>query len=100
MKKLLFVLLVAIATCAKISVIEEENYQLRSLPDWIKTGFSDLKEVVKNIIEFFKEVGFWDIVVQKFEECGKQYAVNICKIFGDDSFCDEVFNNIIPKLLK
>ena len=54
----------------------------------------------KNIIEFFKEVGFWDIVVQKFEECGKQYAVNICKIFGDDSFCDEVFNNIIPKLLK
>ena len=100
MKKILFALLITIVVSAKISVLEEEDYQLQALPDWIKTGFTRLKEAVKKIIDFFKDVGFWDIVLQKFEEYGKKYAENLCNIFADDSFCDDLFNNIIPKLTK
>ena len=88
MKKFLAILLIAIIACSTASVVEEEEFELEQLPDWLKNGWSTLLNVAKKVVQFLKDQGLWDqvatllknVLVKVEELCPKVLDEELCGV--------------------
>ena len=99
MKKFLVILLIAIVACSSVSVVEEEEFDLE-LPNWLKNGWSKVKEYVKKVIIMLKGSGYWDLIVDYLKTKGKEYAKKFCLKWYDEEFCDELIGDFLNKAVK
>ena len=99
MKKFLAILLIAIVACSSVSVAEEEEFDLK-LPEWLKNGWSKVKEYVKKVIIMLKGSGYWDLIVEYLKTKGKEYAKKFCLKWYDEEFCDELIGDFLNKAVK
>ena len=97
MKKFLAILLIAIVACSSVSVAEEEEFDFEKLPDWLKNGWSKVKEYVKKVIIMLKGSGYWDLIVDYLKTKGKEYAKKFCLKWYDEEFCDELIGDFLNK---
>ena len=98
MKKFLAILLIAIVACSTVSVVEEEEFDLEKLPDWIKKGWSTLLKTFKKVVQFLKDNGLWDPLVKLLKESGKVAAKELCLKVYDEEFCDELLGSLLKKV--
>ena len=95
MKKFLLVLLVAVALS---TTVEFEEPQLNGW-EWIEK----IKEVITQIINWLKENGWWDKIIDLIEKYGAPRAVDFCKEKLPspwNSFCQVAIDKIIEWLRK
>ena len=97
MKKILAILLIAIVACSTASVVEEEEFDLEKLPDWVKKGWSTLLKTFKKVVQFLKDNGLWDPLVKLLKESGKVAAKELCLKVYDEEFCDELLGSLVKK---
>ena len=97
MKKFLAILLIAIVACSTVSVVEEEEFDLEKLPDWVKKGWSTLLKTFKKVVQFLKDNGLWDPLVKLLKESGKVAAKELCLKVYDEEFCDELLGSLVKK---
>ena len=97
MKKFLAILLIAIVACSTVSVVEEEEFDLEKLPDWVKKGWSTLLKTFKKVVQFLKDNGLWDPLVKLLKESGKVAAKELCLKVYDEEFCDELLGSLLKK---
>ena len=98
MKKFLAILLIAIVACSNVSVVEEEEFDLEKLPEWIKKGWSTLLKTFKKVVEFLKESGLWDPLVKLLKDKGLETAKKLCLKVYDEEFCDELVGSLVKKV--
>ena len=95
MKKFLLVLLIAVALS---STVEFEEPELNGW-EWIEK----IKEVITQIINWLKENGWWDKIIDLIEKYGAPRAVDFCKEKLPspwNSFCQVAIDKIIEWLRK
>ena len=95
MKKFLLVLLVAVALS---TTVEFEEPQLNGW-EWIEK----IKEVITQIINWLKENGWWDKIIDLIEKYGAPKAVELCKEHIPapyNAFCKLAIDKIIEWLRK
>ena len=95
MKKFLLVLLVAVALS---TTVEFEEPELNGW-EWIEK----IKEVITQIINWLKENGWWDKIIDLIEKYGAPRAVDFCKEKLPspwNSFCQVAIDKIIEWLRK
>ena len=108
MKKFLLILLIAVA--ASVSV-EFDGTELNGwFKDWIKKVakkvwdfIKSLPERLKGIVNWLKENGWWDKIVDLVEKYGAPKAVEFCQEKAPGflkGFCQEAVNKIIEWLRK
>ena len=97
MKKILAILLIALVACSTASVVEEEEFDLEKLPDWVKKGWSTLLKTFKKVVQFLKDNGLWDPLVKLLKESGKVAAKELCLKVYDEEFCDELLGSLVKK---
>ena len=105
MKKFLAILLIAIVACSTVSVVEEEEFDLEKikLPNWLKKGWSKLKEKIKKVVEFLKENKLWEPILDFVKKNAVAAAKKYCYKYLEQEFCDELVDGaekIIPILDK
>ena len=71
MKKFLLVLLVAVALSSNV---KEEDTEL-SATDWI----DDLPGYIKKVVDWLKDKGLWDELMNLIEKYGAPKAIDFCK---------------------
>ena len=98
MKKFLAILLIAIVACSTVSVVEEEEFDLEKLPEWIKKGWSTILKTFKKVVEFLKESGLWDPLVKLLKDKGLPTAKGLCLKVYDEEFCDELVGSLVKKV--
>ena len=98
MKKFLAILLIAIVACSTVSVVEEEEFDLEKLPDWVKKGWSTLLKTFKKVVQFLKDNGLWDPLVELLKDAGKVAAKGLCLKVYDEEFCDELLGSLLKKV--
>ena len=110
MKKILFVLLIAIITCVDISEeitpanpFNEED--LAKLQAWLEGHQVEIEEVmikikkfVKKAIDWLKKKGIWDTLVQTALNGGKKLAVEACKKYFPTIICEPVIGELFKLL--
>ena len=98
MKKFLAILLIAIVACSTVSVVEEEEFDLEKLPDWVKKGWSTLLKTFEKVVKFLKESGLWDPLVKLLKDVGKVAAKELCLKVYDEEFCEELIGGLVKKV--
>ena len=98
MKKFLALLLIAIVACSTVSVIEEEEeFDFEKLPDWVKKGWSTLLSTFKKVVQYLKDNGLWEPLVNLLKDSGKVAAKELCLKVYDQEFCDELLGSLVKK---
>ena len=97
MKKLLFVLLIAIIACQTLQEVEVEpeleGINWKELWNKVKKAFQDAKN-------WLQENGLWDPLINVIKEKGRQAGINWCKgrkKIPEDT-CISIVNWIIDKI--
>ena len=98
MKKLLAILLIAIVACSTASAAEEEEFGLDRLLDGFKNGWSTLLKTFKKVVQFLKDNGLWDPLVELLKDAGKVAAKGLCLKVYDEEFCDELLGSLLKKV--
>ena len=95
MKKFLIILLIAIVACSTVSTVEEEEFDLEkiNLPNWIKNGWSKIKETVKKVVQFLKDTGLWASILNFVKKQAIAAANKLCNKHFENGFCVELINN-------
>ena len=95
MKKNLIFLLITIITCLSASVVEGKGITLPKLPEYANQGWSKQKEFVIRVVDFLKEIGLWDKLVQVSEKYGLKAARELCLEEYEEKFCNELIEFFI-----
>ena len=94
MKKLLFLVLIAIAFCTTIEEerpIEDELDILLNLPTW-----EEVKNFFKKAIKWLKDNELWDPLVKLVKKGLKEAAMNLCmKTIKDENDCKSIVDFVI-----
>ena len=98
MKKFLAILLIAIVACSTVSVVEEDEFNLEKLPEWIKKGWSTILKTFEKVVKFLKESGLWDPLVALLKDVGKVAAKGLCLKVYDEEFCEELLGSLLKKV--
>ena len=94
MKKLLFLVLIAIAFCTTTEEerpIEDALDMLIRLPTW-----EEVKNFFKKAINWLKENELWDPLVNLVKKGLKEAAMNVCmKTIKDEKDCQSIIDFVI-----
>ena len=98
MKKILFVLLIAII--ATMPLPEPEDPILESI-DW-KAAWAKVKKVFKDAVQWLKDNDLYEPLINLIKKYGREAGLNFCK--GDrkipEDVCISIVNFIIDNLIK
>ena len=104
MKKFLLILLIAVA--ASVSV----EFDGTELNGWLKDiwgkfwgWLKKLPELVRKAIQWLKDHGWWDPIIDLIEKYGAPKAIELCKAKVPspfNNFCEAAINKIIEWLRK
>ena len=94
MKKLLFLVLIAIVFCTTTEEerpIEDELDMLIRLPTW-----EEVKNFFKRAIQWLKDNELWDPLVKLVKKGLKEAAMNLCmKTIKDENDCKSIVDFVI-----
>ena len=96
MKKLLFLVLIAIAFCTTITTeeqlpIEDELDMLIRLPTW-----EEVKNFFKKAVQWLKDNELWDPLVKLVKKGLRDAAYNLCmKTIKDEKDCQSIVDFVI-----
>ncbi len=77
MKKFLAIFLVAVIACATVD---------EPLESWLGDLWDKIKNAVKKAIQWIKDNGYWDTLVNVVKTAGKAAAKALCqKVFDEDT---------------
>ena len=94
MKKLLFLVLIAIVFCTTTEEerpIEDELDMLIKLPTW-----EEVKNFFKKAVQWLKDNELWDPLVKLVKKGLKEAAMNLCmKTIKDENDCKSIVDFVI-----
>ena len=86
MKKFLFVLLVAIIASAAV-----EDVTLEGWWDDVVEAFKKIIEKVKGVIQWLKDNGYWDKLIELLKKYGKPKAIEFCvSLIHKEELCTDI----------
>ena len=83
MKKFLAFLLIAIVACTTVEDLTFESF-------WDK-----IKDWFKKAVNWLKEIGVYDIIVNTLITLGKQAAIGLCSNFLSQDECESIINSLL-----
>ena len=104
MKKFLTILLLAIISCSIVDelraqgiITAEDEVNLEGLPDFFKRLWEKIKAIWKSIpdkirkaINWLKEHGMWENLIDLIKKYGTKYATDFCDNYLDHDLCADV----------
>ena len=104
MKKFLAILLIAAISCTFIDDLkdvglfdERDDIVLEGLPDFFKRLWDKIKEIwhdipgaIQKVINFLKEKGYWDDLIDIIKKQGTKYGTDFCAKYLDRDLCADV----------
>ena len=97
MNKLLFLVLIAFAVATTIDTVDTEDFVLEAF-DW-KAAWNKVKSVVKSAVNFLKENGLWEPLLDTLKKYGEKAAVVACeKLNVTTSVCTSIVDWLVNYL--
>ena len=91
MKKFLFVLLFAVIATSAV-----EDYNLEGVWDDIIAAIKKIIEKIKAIIQWLKDNGHWDALIELLKKYGKPKAVEFCvKLIHKEELCNDIVTYLL-----
>ena len=91
MKKFLFVLLFAVIATSAV-----EDYTLEGWWDDIIAAIKKIIEKIKAIIQWLKDNGHWDTLIELLKKYGKPKAVEFCvKLIHKEELCNDIVTYLL-----
>ena len=84
--KFLAFFLVAVIACA---TVEQEP-----LESWLGNLWEKIKNAVKKAMQWIKDNGYWDLLVNTLKTAGKAAAKALCQKAFDADTCDGIIDKI------
>ena len=104
MKKFLLILLVAVAASVSIEFDGTElNGWWKDFWGKVWNFIKSLPEKIKNVVQWLKDHGWWDKIIDLIEKYGAPKAIELCqeKVPAPfNNFCETAINKIIEWLRK
>ena len=86
MKKFLFMLLVAVIASAAV-----EDVTLEGWWDDVVEAFKKIIEKVKGVIQWLKDNGYWDTLIELLKKYGKPKAIEFCvSLIHKEDICTDI----------
>ena len=112
MKKFLAILLVAAISCTFVEDLKDaglfddrDDIVLQGLPDFFKRLWDKIKEIwhdipgaIQKVINFLKEKGYWDDLIDLIKKYGTKYGIDFCDNYLDHDLCTDAVNFIFSLL--
>ncbi len=112
MKKLIAILLFAAIACTFVDDLKEagvfderDDVVLRGLPDFfqrlwdkIKQFWNDIPGLIQKVINFLKNNGYWDDLINIIQKYGTKYGTEFCSKYLDADLCTEAVKWIFDLL--
>ena len=86
MKKLLAILLIAIAACETVQDIDLQSI-FDDIVDKVKDAWDNLTDELKNAANYLKDKGIYDTVKDKLISAGKTAAIALCTPYLGPTLC-------------
>ena len=101
MKKFLTILLLAVISCTIIDDLRaqgimtaEEDVDLEGFMDFLKRLWEKIKEIwhsipgkIQKVINFLKEHGYWNTLIDLIKKYGVKYGTDFCDNYLDHDLC-------------
>ena len=112
MKKLITLLLIAAIACTFVDDLKEaglfderDDVVLNGLPDFfsrlwekIKQIWNDIPGAFQKVVNFLKEKGYWDSLIDIIQKYGTKYGTDFCANYLDAELCADVVGWIFSLL--
>ena len=97
MNKLLMLFLFAIVATTTVQDFKElEDLVLEfEIPDWLINGWNKIKEYLNKAIDWLKENGLYEPLIETIKKYGKAAAIKICTNWTTEEICEQIVERIM-----